>query len=146
MFIIWMISSECWPTSTRKLIILRLAVAYTSSTYFTTHLVHWKLSLPNVPRLYSDITVPRLFRRSDFWEHICKGKRVKIISTIHRLYTKAKQDWTTGMHTSLHTVTEVMETNCTDGIIEMAIYLNNMVGSIPAPLTWIFVVLDENWQ
>lgn len=50
------------------------------------------------------------------------------------------------MHTSLHTVTEVMETNCTDGIIEMAIYLNNMVGSIPAPLTWIFVVLDENWQ
>lgn len=50
------------------------------------------------------------------------------------------------MHTSLHTVTEVLEIKCNNGIMEMAIHLNNMIGSIPALLTWIFVVLDKNWQ
>jgi hypothetical protein len=46
-------------TSTRKASMLRLRCAYVSYRYLTTHLVHWKLSLLNVRRLYSVITVPK---------------------------------------------------------------------------------------
>lgn len=49
------------------------------------------------------------------------------------------------MYISFYIVIEVTEINCIDGIIEMVIYLNNMVGSIFVFLIWIFVVLDENW-
>ena len=38
-------------TSTRKLYIEMATGVYSSSRYLTTHLVHWWLSLPNVPRL-----------------------------------------------------------------------------------------------
>ena len=61
-------------TSTRKETMETLACTYTSCRYFTTHLVHWKLSLPNVPRLYRDITVPRLFNLSDFCAQICENQ------------------------------------------------------------------------
>ncbi len=59
-------------TSTRYMIMLMAAKALTSRRYLTTHLVHWKLSLPNVPLLYNDITVARLDSRSLCWLHICQ--------------------------------------------------------------------------